>query len=123
MSHVDIHKNPAEGMGPSPEDVRGIADTGGVVGLMMVHHGHGNSPDPVEALLHAVDYLLQHGGENVVAIGSDFDGYAETPKELASPRDFGAVRRALLAHYTEEQTAKFLFGNGDRLLRMGWGKQ
>jgi membrane dipeptidase len=109
-------------MGPSPEDVRAIADMGGVVGLMMTHHGYGNSPDPVEAMLHAVDYLVQNGGEEVVAIGSDFDGYAETAKGLASPRDFSNVRSALLSKYTEEQTAKFLFGNGDRLLRMGWGK-
>ncbi|MBW7864577.1 MAG: membrane dipeptidase [Candidatus Hydrogenedentes bacterium] len=122
ISHIGIEKNPEAGMGPSPEDVRAIADTGGVVGLMMVHHGHGASQDPVEAMLHAVEYLVKHGGEDVVAIGSDFDGYAETPKGLASPRDFGAVRTALLAKYTEEQTAKFLFGNGDRLLRMGWGK-
>lgn len=123
MSHVDISKNPAECLaGPSPEDVRAIADMGGVIGLMMVHHGYGASQDPIEALLHAIEYLVQNGGEDVVAIGSDFDGYAETAKGLASPRDYGAVRKALLANYTEEQTAKFLFGNADRLLRMGWGR-
>ena len=122
MSHVIINKNPTDGMGPSPEDVRAIASMGGVVGLMMTHHGYGSSPDPVEAMLHAVDYLVQNGGEEVVAVGSDFDGYAETAKGLASPRDFSNVRSALLSKYTEEQTAKFLFGNGDRLLRMGWGK-
>jgi membrane dipeptidase len=123
MSHVGVHQNPAEGMGPSPEDVRAIADTGGVVGLMMMHHQYKKSPNPVEAMLHAVDYLVQHGGEGVVAVGSDFDGYAETAKGFASPRDYGNLRMALLAKYTEEQTAKFLFGNGERLLRMGWGKQ
>jgi len=122
MSHVDIHKNPAEGMGPSPEDVRAIADMGGVIGLMMARHSYRTSQDPVEAMLCAVDYLVKNGGEDVVAVGSDFDGYSSTPKGLESPRDFGAVRRALLAKYTEEQTAKFLFGNGERLLRMGWGK-
>lgn len=122
MSHVSINKNPEEGMGPSPEDVRAIADMGGVVGLMMTHHRYQNSQDPVEAMLHAVNYLVQNGGEEVVAVGSDFDGYAMTAKGLTSPRDFGNVRSALLNKYTEEQTAKFLFGNGDRLLRMGWGK-
>lgn len=123
ISHIAIRKSPAEGMGPSPEDVRAIADMGGAIGLAMVHHGYGALPDPVEAMLHAVDYLVKNGGEDVVAIGSDFDGYASTPRGLTSPRDFGAVRSALLAKYTEEQTAKFLFGNSERLLRMGWGKQ
>ncbi len=123
MSHVAIDKRPAAGTaGPTPEDVRAIADMGGVIGLMMVHHQYMAAEDPVEAMLHAVDYLIQHGGEDVVSIGSDFDGYASTPKGLASPRDFGAVRKALLAKYTEEQTAKFLFGNSERMLRMGWGK-
>jgi membrane dipeptidase len=122
MSHVGLGKNPGAGMGPSPEDVRAIADMGGAIGLAMTHHKYGALPDPLEALLHAVAYLVQHGGDEVVAIGSDFDGYAMTAQGLASPRDFSNVRSALLSKYTEEQTAKFLFGNGDRLLRMGWGK-
>ncbi len=123
MSHVGIGQNPAASpAGPTPDDVRAIADMGGVVGLMMVRHTLRTSQDPVEAMLHAVDYLVQHGGEDVVAIGSDFDGYAPMPEGLCSPRDFGAVRAALLAKYTEEQTARFLFGNAERLLRMGWGR-
>jgi microsomal dipeptidase-like Zn-dependent dipeptidase len=109
-------------MGPSPEDVRAIADMGGVVGLMMIHHAYGGASDPVDAFLNAVDYLIKNGGDGVVAIGSDFDGYPVTPKGLASPRDFSAVRKALLSRYTEEQTAKFLYGNAERLLSMGWGK-
>ncbi len=122
MSHICIQKDPSKGMGPSPEDVRAIADMGGVVGLMMMHQRYGGSQEPVGAFLNAVDYLIKNGGEDVVAIGSDFDGYAPAPKGLESPRDFSTVRKVLLAHYTEEQTAKFLFGNGERLLRMGWGK-
>jgi microsomal dipeptidase-like Zn-dependent dipeptidase len=83
MSHVGIGQNPVESpAGPSPTDVRSIADTGGVVGLMMVHHTPESSQDPVAALLHAVDYLIQHGGEDVVAVGTDFDGYAPTPNGL-----------------------------------------
>jgi microsomal dipeptidase-like Zn-dependent dipeptidase len=50
-----------------------------------------------------------------------FDG-ANNPKGLSSPRDFSVVREALLKKYTEEETTKFLFGNGERLLRLGWGK-
>jgi membrane dipeptidase len=123
MSHVSIAAKPAEALaGPTPEEVRAIADMGGVVGLMMVHHGYGASSNPVEAMLHAVDYLVQNGGDDVVSIGSDFDGYAFVPEGLVSPRDFSTVRRALLRSYTEDQTAKFLFGNGERLLRLGWGK-
>jgi microsomal dipeptidase-like Zn-dependent dipeptidase len=65
---------------------------------------------------------VTNGREDVVAIGSDCDGYAVVPKGLVSPRDFGAIRKAFLGKHTEEQTAKFLFGNGERFLRLGWGK-
>jgi len=121
ISHVDINTDPAHEICPSPEEIRAIADTGGTVGLMMVHHPVSGTQDPAETMLGAVAYLIKHGGEEVVALGSDFDG-ANNPKGLSSPRAFSVVRKALLGKFTEEQTAKFLFGNGERLLKLGWGK-
>jgi hypothetical protein len=42
---------------------------------------------------------------------------------LHHPVILSGVRRALLANYTEEQIAKLLLGNAERILRMGWGKR
>jgi len=122
MSHAIIEADPlSAARGPTPEDVRAIADSGGAIGLMMTQHEYGAWDSAIEGFLNAVEYLIQHGGDDVVAIGTDFDGLHPTPKGLESPRDFGAIRRALLAKYTEDQTAKFLYGNSDRMLRLGWG--
>jgi microsomal dipeptidase-like Zn-dependent dipeptidase len=58
----------------------------------------------------------------VVAFGSDFDGFTGPPKDWKSPRDYAFIRELLLKHYSEEQAQKFLNGNADRVLKMGWGK-
>lgn len=73
--------------------------------------------------MRSVEHLIKHGGEECVAFGSDFDGFTDPPKDWASPRDYNNVRSWLLEKYSEEQVAKFLFGNADRVLREGWGKQ
>lgn len=123
MSHAIIETDPLSAeRGPTPEDVRAIADSGGVIGLMATRHEYGAPDSVMEGFLNAVDYLIQHGGEDVVALGTDFDGLHPTPEGLESPRRFGTIRDALLAKYTEDQTAKFLYDNADRLLRTGWGK-
>lgn len=124
MSHTcvpDMGKNRGD---PLPEDIRGIAETGGVVGVMMVYQPHlAGRPDAgVETMIGAVDFLMQHGGENVVAMGSDLDGFTTVPKDLRSPRGYTALREAMLRRYTEAQVEKFLGGNAERVLMEGWGR-
>ncbi len=99
-----------------PENLRATADMEGVVCLMMVRHPYKGSQGPADAILYTVDYLVTNDGEDVVAIGSDCDGYTVMSKGMTSPRDCGALRSA----NTEEQTANIFFGNGERLLRLGW---
>jgi membrane dipeptidase len=124
MSHVGVHEFAPYAMNPTKEDIRAIADTGGVVGIIAmtywlskpeVHQG-------AEIILKTIDHLIQHGGEDVVAFGSDFDGFTGPPKDWKSPRDYAFIRELLLKHYSEEQAQKFLNGNADRVLKMGWGK-
>ena len=127
MSHVNL---PGGLVGksdhnPMPEDIREIADTGGVLGLIMSYHEWENAHamSGVENILVGVDYLIQHGGEDVVAFGSDFDGYPKVlPKDIKAPRGYSAIRDALMKKYTETQVAKFMSGNAERVLRDGWGK-
>jgi membrane dipeptidase len=108
---------------PEPADIREIVETGGVVGLMMAIdlHAKGYARRGIEIALASMDYLIQHGGEDVVAIGSDFDGFTKVPKDLRSPRDYAGLRQAMLRKYTPAQVAKFLNGNAERALKMGWG--
>lgn len=124
MSHVCAPAASRAGHDPLPEDVREIADTGGVVGLMMFFRPElaGRDNAGVESALDAVDFLVQHGGEDVVAMGSDLDGFTTVPKDLRSPRGYRTLREAMLRKYTGDQVEKFLHGNAERVLREGWGK-
>jgi membrane dipeptidase len=127
MSHVNVPGADFSqcGINPLPEEIREIADTGGVAGLIMSYHGPNDSKTKtgVESILGAIDYLIQCGGEDVVAFGSDFDGYfAVLPEDVKSPRGYAGLRDAMLSKYTEEQVAKFMSGNAERVLRDGWGK-
>jgi membrane dipeptidase len=124
MSHTCVPSLSLEGPGPTPEEIRAIADTGGVIGIMMYTHrepGQGDS-NGTEYVLNAIEHLVQHGGEAVVALGSDFDGTTDVPKELRSPRAYRDLRQVLLRKYTEAQVEKFLNGNAERVLKDGWGK-
>jgi microsomal dipeptidase-like Zn-dependent dipeptidase len=126
LSHVNVPADHSkDGIRPLPEDIREIADTGGVVGLMMSYQSPNDSRTMtgIESMLGGIDYLIQHGGEDVVAFGSDFDGNAVGMSEdLKSPRDYHALREAMLRKYTGEQVAKFMCGNAERALKNGWGK-
>src|SRR5699024_239742 len=60
----------------SDEQIRGIADTGGVIGV-------GYWEDAVcgltpEAVVDAIDHVVEVGGIETAALGSDFDGSVET---------------------------------------------
>jgi membrane dipeptidase len=123
MSHVCAPAASRAGHDPVPEDIREIADTGGAIGLMMFYQPElaGRATAGVESTLGAIDYLVQHGGEDVVAMGSDLDGFTTVPKDLRSPRGYRPLREAMLKKYTEKQVEKFLRGNAERVLLEGWG--
>jgi membrane dipeptidase len=122
MSHVGMHDLAPYPMNPTPEDIRAIADTGGVVGIIFsrwwLHRPE--QADCSDILLRTVEHLVEHGGEDVVAFGSDFDGFTDVPRDFKSPRDYNRVRGLLLGRYSDSQVEKFLNGNADRVLRDGW---
>jgi membrane dipeptidase len=127
MSHVNVPGAEFSkcGINPLPEDIREIAETGGVIGLIMSYHAPNDSKTKtgVESILGAIDHLIQYGGEDVVAFGSDFDGFfGVLPEDVKSPRGYEGLRNAMLRKYTEDQVAKFMNGNAERVLRAGWGK-
>ena len=124
MSHVYLPASVQSPKAPDPEEIRAIADTGGVIGIMMAQYP---GPDSrgltgIEVVMQSIDRLARHGGEDVVAIGSDFDGFTSVPRDLKSPRGYTSLRQAMLRRYSESQVAKFLSGNAERVLRAGWGR-
>lgn len=103
------------------EMIRALANRGGVAGLN--YFPPFLSPDPeercsrVEDMCRHVLHMLMVGGEDCIALGSDFDGiYGEL--EIASPADVPGLFAALeKAGLTARQLEKFACGNVLRVLR------
>jgi membrane dipeptidase len=124
MSHVYLSPSHQSPKAPDPEEIRALADTGGVIGIMMAHYRgpENRGLTGIEVVMRSIDHLVRHGGEDVVAIGSDFDGFTVVPRDLKSPRDYATLRQAMLRRYSETQVTKFLSGNAERVLQAGWGR-
>ena len=124
MSDVYLPTSRQSPKAPDSDEIRAITDTGGVIGIMMAQYpGPGSSGlTGVEVVMQSIDHLVRYGGEDVVAIGSDFDGFTTVPRDLKSPRGYANLRQAILRRYSESQVAKFLSGNAERVLKAGWGR-
>ena len=88
--------------------IKNVAESGGVIGVNFVREFAGKA----EIEQH-IGYIADKGGENVVAIGSDFYGtenpYPENPERL--PEFF----RTLEKQFTPRQIEKFAYSNAARL--------
>lgn len=124
MSHVGVAKYCPCDMNPTDEDIRSIADTGGAVGVIFMatwlHKPRLKSG--AEIIVKTLKHLIDCGGEDTPAIGTDFDGFTDPPRDFKSPRDFVPLRGLLEEHFTARQVDKILYENGRRVLAEGWGR-
>ena len=85
------------------EEIKCIADTGGVIGLNFHRPFLGGSGDIQQVVKHA-DHLAKIGGHGSVALGSDFDGLIRPAYGLTTSADLPALWEALRkAGWTNEQ--------------------
>ncbi len=75
-----------------------------------------------------IDYLIKAGGEDIVGIGSDFDG-ADPPDDIADSSQMPRLTQRLLAEfstegrkYSDQQIKKILGANAVRFFLEAWGK-
>ncbi|MFQ5792556.1 MAG: dipeptidase [Acidobacteriota bacterium] len=64
------------------EQIRTVAARQGVIGVMLAPPAL-SRPDLREAIQH-LSHIVEVGGEDVAALGSDFDGYVEAPIDVAA---------------------------------------
>jgi membrane dipeptidase len=95
----------------SDDQIREVAGRGGVVGVMVAPPAL-SEPSLDEALRH-IEHVIAIGGEDSVAIGSDFDGYVEPPIDASR---LPALTELLLRRgHSEARVRKFL---GENVLRV-----
>lgn len=99
------------------QQIKGIIDNGGVIGMTFVPYFVGDSPVSIPSLLRHVDHILALGGENHIGLGSDFDGITETMVDLRSGSDYPRLLEALEKEYGSAITAKICGSNFLRVLK------
>lgn len=96
VSHTGVAGVTAHWRNIDDEQIRAVAKTGGVVGLIFARAFLGGSS--IDALVAHVKHVIDVGGEDTPALGSDFDGAVLPPEGLADvselPRLAAALRRA-----------------------------
>ena len=89
-SHSDARGVTANPRNLTDEEIRCIAETGGVIGLNFHAPFVGASADVSRVADHA-DHLARIGGHGVVGLGSDFDGMIRVPSGLEDASKLGAL--------------------------------
>jgi membrane dipeptidase len=77
------------------DQLRAVADKGGIVGVIFCPRYLGH--DGLGAVVAHVRHILNVVGEDVPALGSDWDGFIVPTRELADPRGLPLLADALLA--------------------------
>lgn len=71
---------------------------------------NGTMEADIKEILPHIDHFLELGGEEVIAMGSDFDG-AKMPKHMEGIGDVGYLYNLLVKRYGKEKADKFFFEN------------
>lgn len=97
------------------EQIRAVARAGGVVGLIFASGFLGG--DTLDALVRHVKHVVDVGGEDCAALGSDFDGCVKPPEGIADVSELPNVVAALArAGVRDEAILKIVGRNALRVM-------
>jgi membrane dipeptidase len=124
-SHIGVQSMNPEKYNLDEDDVRAIAASGGVIGVIFMPYWLDRShPGPgLDAIWKTMDKLREWSGDSWdhVSIGTDFDGFTDPPDDCDSEAQLPLIREMLEARGTSRIDAEaVLGGNARRVLRDGW---
>jgi membrane dipeptidase len=123
-SHVGVRTMNAVEYNVDEADVKAIAASGGVVGVIFMpywldaaHPGKG-----LDAIWRTMKTVRDWAGSwDHVAIGTDFDGFTDPPDDCKNSGELPRVRPLLEKHGLDAaEVDAVLGGNARRVLRDGW---
>lgn len=93
------------------EQLKAVADSGGVICAVFCRYFIGDETSGVDTLLDHIEHMVKVAGENHVGLGSDFDG-ATMPVDLPDISHMQLVAKGLATRgYSEEAIDKIMGGN------------
>lgn len=113
---IASHSNPAalcnHKRNLSDDQLRMLAERDGIFGINFCPSflpPCGDDAHGFEQIYRVVDYTLQHFGDSIIAIGSDFDGIASTPRGVDGPQVYQQLATYLSQRGISRQTIEKLF--------------
>lgn len=103
----------------SDGQIRALSEKGGIAGLNFYQHFLGNTDEcRIEEMVAHVKHMFQKGGEDFVAIGTDFDGFHGAARmEIENIGEIDVLKEALLKNgFTERQVEKIWYRNAKRVI-------
>jgi microsomal dipeptidase-like Zn-dependent dipeptidase len=123
----------------SDEEIAALCESDGVIGVLAENFWlvgadtHLKKEFPPYQFRYGIPYIIQtmkyinskskDKEFDNVAIGTDFDGLADAPKDLFAPSQLGNLIRVMKddPDFKPEHITKILSGNARRVLKCGWG--
>ena len=116
-SHSGAHALKAHARNLKDEQLKAIANTGGVINAVFCRFFLGDENADVEVLLDHIQHMVEVAGIDHVGLGSDFDG-APMPIGLKDMSDVQLIAEGLTRRgYDEVSVNKIMGGNMYKLLR------
>jgi membrane dipeptidase len=116
----------AAGVHPHPRNLddaqlREIARRGGVVGVILVSSYLKGTFCALDAAADHIEHVARVAGEDVVALGSDFDGFMPLPRGLRDAADLPRLTQILWSRgWRESRLRKLLGENALRMFTDAW---
>jgi membrane dipeptidase len=92
------------------DQIRALARAGGVVGVIFVSSYLGGMFCTVERIADHIEHVAKVGGEDCVALGSDFDGFMVLPRGLRDAADLPRLTEILWRRGWREAALRKLLG-------------
>lgn len=103
----------------SDEMIRVLAGKGGIAGVNFYPYFlNGKEKAGTDDLLRHIEYMYQLGGEDFIALGTDFDGFHDAVNEIDCATKLPLLYDAMQRRgFHERQMEKFCWGNAKRLIQ------
>lgn len=98
------------------ERIKGL---GGIVGISLCSlHINGKNTSTVDDVVRHIEHYMMLGGENMIALGCDFDGTDSLPNGLQSVEDMpNLAERLAQLNYTDTQIDKIFYLNAKEFIK------
>lgn len=120
--------------GASREDILAIERSGGVIGIIIerwwltgvdtrLPEFEGWELTGIDCVIETIFDINEQTEKkdfSCISIGTDFDGFTDTPPDLFLYEQLGNLLEKMRARLTEEQITKIFSGNALRMLELGW---